>query len=184
MKKVFALILALILLASLCACKKGGPEKSFDKEGYKQLIEDCIKLIESYDEETARKVICPGMLDYYIKSNEEQGRDFLALLQKQFEENQAKYAQVYGNDWKLTYTIESADEKDAEGIQKYKEFDSFYFDNYSVNTDNIQAVTFVKVNIHIEGENGSNDKTKTVQCFCVDNEWYSFYAVMLGLNLV
>lgn len=185
MKRILALILSLITLTALCACRKDTPVQPSgdEKEGYKLLLDKCTELAQGYDDALVREVMPAGMLDYYITENAKKDKDFLALLKDQFEESQKAYAETYGEDWKITYELLEADEKDEAGIENYKSFDDFYFENYGIDTDKIEAVTFAKVRMHIEGSRDSNDKEKTIQCFMIDGKWYSFYAVMMGLRL-
>jgi hypothetical protein len=183
MKRFSALLLALITLLALCACHKEPEKPAPEAESCTDLLDKCVKLAEKYDEDLVREVMPAGMLDYYIAENAKKDKDFLELLKAQFEESQAVYARTYGEDWKITYEMLEADEKDEAGIESYKAFDSFYFSNYGIDTDKIEAVTFAKVRMHIEGSLDSNDKEKTIQCFLIDGKWYSFYAVMMGLRL-
>lgn len=181
MKKTLALVLAVFTLFALCACRKTPAVQ--EEESVRKLLDDCVRLAQSFDEELARKVMPEGMYDYYVSEYANRDQDFIALLRDQFAESQTHYAQTYGEDWKITYEMLEEIEKDAEGVQNYIEFDSYYFRSYGIDTDKIEAVTFAKVRMHIEGSLDSNEKDKTIQCFLIDGKWYSFYAVMMGLRL-
>lgn len=189
-KRFAAFMLAVIFVLCLSACGTGDTQNGgnggaeFDKEGYRVLLDNAAKLPSEFSEELLNKVMHPGEIKY--KSDfyaSEKNEDFIALVREEFETTAQSYAETYGDDWKITYTVNEAVEKDAEGIQNYKEFDGFYFNTYNIDTDKIQAVTFAKVTVHIEGSKDFNDKDKTIQCFCIDGVWYSFYAVRLGLKL-
>ena len=179
--------MALTALLTLCACTAGDKIKDgavkYDREGYKALFDNALKLPRQFDRKLLDKVSHPNEIEYNINSYNERGQDYIALLQTEFDGIGKDYTERYGDDWKLSYTVDSVDEKNAEGIENYKKFDSYFFKTYNINTDDIQAVTFVKVTVHIEGSLGSNDKQKTVQCFCIGGEWYSFYAIRLGIKM-
>lgn len=186
MKKVIAVFAALLLLAAFVSCKNNKPSPTpapADNGGYKALLDNCVELAANYSRELAEKCIPSGMIEKQVAVNKEQGRDFWELLKAQFDDQRALYAETYGDDWKITYTVIEAVEKDEKGIENYKQFDSHYFTQYGIDASKISAVTFAKVNMHIEGSRDSNDKEKTIQCFCIDGNWYSFYAVMMGLRL-
>lgn len=180
MKKAIAIFAALVMLFAFAACKK---ETVQNKDGYIELLDNSMELMRNYSEELARKVMPEGMVDSQVKANEERGRDFFALLEQQFSDQRASYAATYGDDWKISYTVNEAVEKDKEGIENYKAFDAHYFETYGIDTSKITAVTFAKVTVRIEGSRDSNEKDKTIQCFLIDGKWYSFYAVMMGLRL-
>ncbi len=180
-------MMALTALLALCACTAGEKIKDdalkYDPEGYKTLLDNALKLTANFDRKLLDKVSHPNETEYYINYYKEKDQDYIDLLKNEFNGIGEDYAERYGDDWKLSYTVDSVEEKDAEGIENYKKFDSYYFKTYNINTDDIQAVTFVKVTVHIEGSLGSNDKQKTIQCFCIGGEWYSFYAIRLGIKL-
>ena len=183
MKRSIAIILLAALLASFAACSvKNTPAR--DPEGYIALLDNAIRLPAEHSDELIRKVYYPGETEYYVNYyRDNKGEDYMAILNEEFGNIAAHYAETYGEDWKLSYKINEADVKDAAGIEKYKSFDSFYFKTYGIDTDKITDVVFAKVTVTIEGSKDSNSKDKTVQCFCVDGEWYSFYAIRLGVSL-
>ncbi|MBR3383073.1 MAG: hypothetical protein IKG85_08595 [Clostridia bacterium] len=182
MKRIIAVILLAAMLAALAACT--GKNTEYDPEGYKALLDNAIKLPSEYSDELFEKVCFPGETSYFVDYyKNEKNDDYLRLIREDYGKIADHYAEVYGEDWKLSYVINEAQVKDAEGIEQYKAFDSFYFKTYGVNVDRIQAVTFAKVTVSISGSKDSNSKEKTVQCFCVDGVWYSFYAKRLGVNL-
>lgn len=190
MKKLIAITIALASLLALCACGSGTPAEkpdpaapAFDKEGYKGMLDTALTLVSDFNEESFAKVIPQCEIDYNIKEFASRDKDYIELVKQEYAATAAAYAETYGDDWKLSYVINSVDEKDAEGIEKYKSFDNFYFTTYGVDLDKISAVTFVKATVKIEGSKGSNTKDKTLQCFCYNNEWYSFYAVRFGFKL-
>lgn len=192
MKKLIAVCLAVIMLLAFAACKKDpkptpGPDATSapenKEETFTDLLDRCVALVGNYSEERLRETMPEGMLSKQIEMNNERGRDFMELIRAQFEEQAAEYAETYGEDWKISYTLNQADEKDAAGIENYKSFDSHYFSEYGIDTSKIEAVTFARVTMHIEGSRDSADKDKTIQCFKIDGKWYSFYAVMMGLRL-
>ena len=184
MKRFVSIILLASMLLAFAACSGKKPGGGFDPEGYKDLLDCAIRLPSEFSEELVKQVIHPGEYafhaDYY---KENKGEDYLALLQAEFAKIAQSYAETFGEDWKLSYKINEAQVKDEKGIENYKNFDSFYFKTYNVDVDRIQSVVFAKVTVSIEGSLDSNSKDKTVQCFCIDGKWYSFYAVRLGVNL-
>lgn len=183
MKKIIAVLLVLLTLASFAACGKK-PAASFDREGYKVLLDESVKLYSDFSREQVEKVCHPNEIAYKTDMyRERKDADYIELLGKDLEAVCEKYDELYGTDWKITYTIREAVEKDEKGIEQYKQFDHFYFEEYNIDTDAFQAVTFAKVTVHIEGSKGSFDKNKTIQCFCIDGTWYSLYAFRIGLAL-
>ena len=197
MKKIFALVLAIAALLVFCACSgtPGGeaspteaaetlaPSKDFDKDGWKLLLDNGLKLVSDYSEELLRTVIPAGEIEFNVNEFAKRDKDYLALVRQDYEDAAKAYTEAYGEGWTLSYTVNTVDDKDAEGIEKYRAFDSFYFKSYGIDVSGISAVTFVKVTVKIEGPLGSNTKDKTIQCFCYDNEWWSFYALRIGLKL-
>lgn len=183
MKKLISAALAALLLLSLCACSGNKPQPPVEKDSYNVLLDASLKLVTDFDRETLDKVLYRSQIEYMIQDYASKDKDYIAALEEEFASVAAAYTEAYGEDWKLSYTINETIEKDAEGIEKYKEFDSFYFKTYGIDTDKIQAVTFLKVTAHIAGSLGSNSKDRTIQCFMIDGAWYSFYAIRLGLKL-
>ena len=198
--RILSLMIALALLLSLAACSNDGPAETpsdtpdaasptessaneFDKDGWKLLLDNGLKLVSDYSEELFRTVVPASEIDFNVSEYAKRDKDYLALVRSEYEEMAEHYTQTYGEGWTLSYTVNSVDEKDAEGIEKYKAFDNFYFNSYGIDLDSISAVTFVKLTVKIEGPLGSNTKDKTIQCFCSDNEWWSFYALRIGLKL-
>ena len=182
MKKTIAVILAVLALLSLAACGKK-PSANYDHEGYKALLDEAIKLYTDFSSEQFEKVCHPNDIAYNVESYQKNGKDYLEAAKTTFDALNEKYTSLYGEDWKITYTINEAVEKDEKGIEKYKQFDNHYFKQYNIDTDKFQAVTFAKVTVHIEGSKGSFDKDKTIQCFCIDGVWYSLYAYRIGFAL-
>lgn len=181
MKKLLCVLLSALFVLSLASCNK---TNGFNKDGWKDMLDAAIKLPTECTRELLDKVNPPEETDFYIKYyKEEKNQDYLAELANQFKDITDRYTEDYGADWKLSYTVLDVQEKDAEGIANYKSYDGYYFRTYGIDTDKIQAVTFVKVNVHMESSSYTNDKEKTLQCFCIGGVWYSFYGAMLGTKL-
>ena len=183
MKRFLSILLIALTLASLAACSKK-PAAAFDPEGYKALLDDALLLYNGeYSREQVDKVCHPNEIAYKIDDYKKKDRDYLEELSNDIKTVCKRYDDLYGDDWKISYTIREAVVKDEAGIEKYKAFDSHYFDLYGIDTDKFQAVTFAKITVHIEGSKGSFDKDRTIQCFCIDGVWYSLYAIRIGLAL-
>lgn len=182
MKRLTAIMLLAVFAALLCACS-AAPDAEFDKDGWRVPLDSAVALTHEFDKALLDKIVPHSETEYYVGFFKDKGQDYITVLSDEFESIRADYAERYGDDWAVSYEVTEVTEKDEEGIRKYKEFDSFYFETFNVNTDDITAVTFVKVRVHIEGSKGSNDKEKTLQCFCLGREWYSFYAMRLGVKL-
>ena len=182
MKRITAIVLFAVMAALLCACSAAS-KPEFDKDGWRVPLDSAVTLTHEFDEALLDKIVPKSETEYYVDLFKGKGEDYIDVLSKEFESIRADYAERYGDDWTVSYEVTEVTEKDEEGIRKYKEFDSYFFKTYNINTDDISAVTFVKVRVHIEGSKGSNDKDKTLQCFCLNGEWYSFYAIRLGVKL-
>lgn len=181
MKKALALILLLAMLAALAAC--GEKPASYDKEGYKALFDIAVNLPKEHSRETINKIFPSSGTDYLIKTFAERDRDYMAELDAQYNDMDSSYAEKYGDDYRITYTVVKAVEKDKEGIEQYRSYDSHYFDVYGVDASKVVAVTFVTVSLKIEGSKDSYEREKTLQCYCIDGNWYSFYSTQLPLKL-
>ncbi|MBQ2330526.1 MAG: hypothetical protein II387_07185, partial [Oscillospiraceae bacterium] len=108
MKKIIAVFAALLLLAAFVSCKNNKPSPTpapADNGGYKALLDNCVELAANYSRELAEKCIPSGMIEKQVAVNKEQGRDFWELLKAQFDDQRALYAETYGDDWKITYTV-------------------------------------------------------------------------------
>ena len=182
MKRALALIIAVVTLLSLAACGQKDPG-SADDAGYLLMLDNAIRLPREYSRELFDKVAPPSETEYKIEMYRSKGEDYLAAVEAQYAKTCSDYDEVYGKDWVLSYTVVSVDEKDEAGIENYKKFDNYFFETYGIDTDKITAVVFVKVNVHIESPRDYNDKEKTIQCFCLDGNWYSFYGAMMGLKM-
>lgn len=181
MKRILIILMASLLLA-FGACAPANDENGQADAGYKKLLDVGIKLPSGCTEELVKSVIHPSELAFDIEDYKKNGKDYMEMVCSELNDKGREYAEKYGDDWKLSYEIKEAVEKDAKGIEQYKQFDSFYFERYGIPTDEFRAVTFVKVKVHIEGSKGSADKDRTIQCFQIGDEWYSLYAVRMGLG--
>ncbi|MBO6060992.1 MAG: hypothetical protein J6P98_02605 [Clostridia bacterium] len=181
MKRIIPILLLAAFILPLAACSVPAP--AVDKDGWKVPLENALGLIREYDPALLETIVPPSENEYFINYYKEKGEDYEELLRGEYAAVAEEYNEVFGEDWVITYELLDAAEKDEEGIRKYKEFDGFYFETYGIDTDKIQAVTFVKALVKISGSKGENSKEKTVQCFCYDGEWYSFYALRFGLKL-
>jgi uncharacterized lipoprotein YehR (DUF1307 family) len=182
MKKITALLLIVLTLASFAACSNK-PSANYDHEGYKTLLDEAIKLYPVFSEEQFAKVCHPNDIAYNVENYKKSNKDYIEAVRTVLDGLNEKYTALYGEDWKISYTIREAVEKDEKGIEKYKKYDSHYFKQYNIDTDKFQAVTFAKITVHIEGSKGSYDKDRTIQCFCIDGVWYSLYAYRIGFAL-
>ena len=183
MKRFLSIALIALTLASFAACGKS-PSAGYDPEGYKALLDDALQLYnDGFSREQVDKVCHPNEIAYKIDDYKKKDKDYIDALDNDIEATRTMYDELYGEDWKISYSIREAVVKDDNGIEKYKQFDSHYFELYGIDTDAFQAVTFAKVTVHIEGSKGSFDKDRTIQCFCIDGKWYSLYAIRIGLAL-
>ena len=186
-KRVLIILLALFMLAA-CACadSPADPESGAEsKDGYLTVLDSACELTKHFDRDLMDKVVPPLETEYYVQQyRESKDVDYIEALAENYAQIAAEYDEYFGDDWKLTYTVTALDEKDEEGIANYKVFDHYYFETYGIDLDSIDAVTFVKAKVHIEGSKGSNDKEKTLQFFRSGGEWYSFYAARFGIKMV
>ena len=184
MKRILSILLIALTLASLAACS-GKPSPSEEPESYKTLLDNAVQLYnDGFSREQLDKVCHPNETEYKIAAfRERRDSDYIEALQNDIESFRRTYDELYGDDWKISYTVREAVEKDEAGIEQYKNYDNYYFEEYGIDTGKFQAVTFAKITVHIEGSKGSFDKDKTIQCFCIDGKWYSLYAIMIGYSL-
>ena len=181
MKRIIAILIAALCLAALAAC--GAKNDNTDREGYKAMLDIASELPREHSRETLDLIFPASGTDYLINTFKDRGRDYIEELNAQYDEMHENYAAKYGSDYEITYTVTEAVEKDAQGIENYKSYDSHYFDVYGVDPDAVTAVTFVTVHLRIEGSKDSYERDKTLQCFCIDGRWYSFYSLQLPLKL-
>ncbi len=181
MKRFTAVVLAALCLAALCAC--GVKKTNYDREGYKAMFDIAVNLPRDHSREKIDRIFPASGTDYLVTVFSDRGRNYLEELDNQYNEMHAEYAEKYGDDYAITYEVVNAVEKDKAGIEQYKNYDSHYFDVYGVDTDAVQAVTFVTVKLRIEGSKDSYEREKTLQCFCIDGNWYSFYSTQLPTKL-
>ena len=182
MKRTFAFLLALLTLAALTACSGSNPGQKANS--WRSMLDVAANLTRDHSREAMDKVIPASATDYMIGEYQKRGRDYMASIEEEYGELHSQYSEAYGDDYRIEYTVVKTVEKDKEGIESYKSFDSHYFDIYSIDTDAIQAVTFVTVKISISGSKGSYEREKTLQCFCVGGSWYSFYGLMFPTKLI
>lgn len=184
MKKAISIMLLTLLLLSLFACAEAPQKQEENKEGYIEVLDAACELVKHFDRELMDKVIPPLETEYYTKLyRERKNEDYVEALKSEYAQIAAQYDEVFGEDWKLSYSVISVDERDSEGIEQYKSFDGYYFREYGFDLDAIDAVSFVKANVHIEGSKGSNDKERTLQFFRTGGKWYSFYAPRFGIKM-
>lgn len=186
MKRTASLLIFAALLFSLCACasKPAAPSEG-SRDGYVEVLNSACELTKNFDRALMDKVVPPGETDYFIDFyREKKNEDYIEALGSDYARIAAEYDEYFGDDWKLTCTVLDAEERDEAGIQQYRDFDSYFFSTYGYDPAKVDAVTIVKVKLHIEGSKASNDKEKTLQFFRTGGEWYSFYAARLGINLI
>lgn len=185
MKRIAALLLALAAVVCAAACKPAEkPKETSSEEGYIAMLDCAIKLPTEFSRELLDNVLPPSETDFYINYyRENKDMDYLEALAGQYRDICEGYTEKYGEGWKLSYSVVSVDVKDEDGIANYKSYDSYYFTTYGVNTDDIDAVVFVTVNVRIESPSDSNEREKILQCFSLNGKWYSFYGARLGINL-
>ena len=75
------------------------------------------------------------------------------------------------------------DDKDEDGVQNYREFDSFYFEEYGMDPAKIKEVTYIYYDVTVSGSLGSSTKQKSMWIFKYEGRWYSFYMPRFGLSL-
>ncbi len=188
------------MLLSFAACKQKDPGKTdpspepslspeataapSDDDWYRSMFDSALMLVRLFDEQLLDRVVHPNQTAALVKEyREKKDQDYIELLRQDLQSVALDYQDRYGEDWRLSYKVNEIIDKDAEGIEHYKQYDSHYFNVYNIDTDEIDAVAFVKVTVSIKGSLGENSKDKTVQCFRIDGKWYSFYAIRLGLKL-
>ncbi len=148
-----------------------------------ELAENAVKLAETCDVKLMNKLLPKGETDYYVNYYDGKGQDYWQLLQKEFDANAAHYVETIGDDWKITYEVTQRNDKDADGVANYREYDSFYFQQYGVDPAKIKEVTFIYYDVTVSGSLGSNTKQKSMWLFKYEGSWYSFYMPRFGLNL-
>lgn len=182
MKKLTAVLLLVLFVASLAACS-GKQNADYDPEGYRQMFDAAIRLPREFSRELLDLVLPPSETDYYIELYNGRDRNYMVELKNEFDSMSKEYSEKYGDDYVIKYDVVEAEVKDEAGIAQYKNYDSHYFNTYGVDTDKIQAVTFVTVRLTISGSKDEYSREKTLQCFCIDGVWYSFYGAMLTTKL-
>ena len=183
MKKMLSFAMLLIFSLSLAACR-GNVAPPAEEESVTDLLDAAAQLPSSFSEELLDKCIPESEKAYNVSIyRERKNEDYIESLRGQYAEVAKNYDEKYGEGWSVTYTVSETVEKDAEGIEKYKDFDNYFFTTYEIDLDKVDAVTFVKVTVRVEGPNGSGEKDRTVQCFRLDGRWYSFYSLGFAANI-
>lgn len=182
MKRIAALSILLAMLLAFAAC---GAKKNteYDKEGYMTIFEIASELPRDHSREKLDRIFPSTGTDYLISTYAEHDRDYMEEINAQYDYMHEQYVEKYGADYKIKCEVVEAVEKDEEGIKQYLNFDNHYFEVYGVDKNKVAAVTFVTVRITIEGSLDSFEREKTLQCYCVDGNWYSFYSTQLPLKL-
>lgn len=205
MKRIINLLLAALMLLAvvpLAGCKlidkivDVGPKSTestsandiidvdYGSESVEQLIANAIQLASTCDAQLIKRLIPRGEVEYFVDYYEGKGQDYWKLLQTEFENNKASYDEKCGQDWTITYEITKNNVKDEEGIEKYRDYDNFYFNQYGVDPAKITDVSYIYFNVSVNGSLGSGTKEKSMWVFCYGGRWYSFYVPRFGLNLV
>ncbi len=190
MKKLLALLLAIAMLATLCACgKKGDDEKGVknDPEAVAEAfveameLDDIASLIDlyAYDYEA---VVQDDALDEYDSEedffeaiSEEYGEDidswkdaYKAVLK----ESKEYLKDAYGSDYKIKVKASDTVDLDEEELEEVKE-DLFDYDDY-IDQDKVEEIEEAKevtVDASISGEDGEDEGTVVVVVVKYDGKW-------------
>ncbi len=187
MKKTTAIILALLFaLALLVGCSEREPAVS-DEYGcadYYELAQTALLLAKTGDVELIKKLLPKGEIEFNTARFAEKDQDYFELLRQDFAAANEAYTAAYGEDYELSYTFTECRDKDAEGIQKYRDFDAYYFESYGIDAEKIEAVSYLYAEVTASGASASYTKEKSLWVFKYEGRWYSFYMPTFGLYVV
>ena len=192
--RTLSFILAAVMLIaalSLAGCKGGGPADpggaSNEETGcatFSELVDTAVLFAQTSDPQLIKKLSPPGEIEFKTKLYAEQGKDYFELLQMDLDNSAAAYTENCGEDWKITYVLTKVNEKDAEGVENYRSFDSFYIEDFGLDPAKIEAVTYLYADVTVSGSRASVTKERSMWTFCYEGRWYSFYIPRFGLFLI
>ena len=192
MKKT-AFLLALVLAAAAlfgCTPKDKPVEPSGDSEygcaDYYELADTALLLAQTGNTELMKKLMPKEALDSKEVQYTEREKDYWALLQQDFDNAAAAYTEAYGEGWKLSYTFTECRDKDEEGIQQYRDYDGFYFEQYGMDPAKIEGASCLYAKVTASSADGSKSftKNKNLWAFKYEGRWYSFYMPSFGLKVI
>ena len=200
MKRAITIFLAVLMLAAalpLCGCalidritkpKDNKPDDfvvntDYGSDSTDRLAENAVQLAYTCDVELIKKLLPQGEVDFYVNYYDEKNQDYYALLKAEFDKNAAAYAEACGDDWAITYKITKQNDKDADGVQQYRDFDNFYFEQYGLDPAKISAASYIYYDVTVSGSRGAFTKQKSMWMFEYEGRWYSFYMPRFGLSL-
>lgn len=193
LKRFLSIILASLTLlgfAALSGCSDkpavdGGDtaDAEYGSSSYAEMVEAAFDLVRTGDTALMKKIYPKEELEVKVADYEAKGQDFYELLAEEFEACAARYAEVCGEDWQLSYVFTDVREKDEAGVQNYREFDEYYFRTFGLDPEKITAATYVYADVTVSGSLGSFTKQKSCWLFFYEGRWYSFYIPSFGLNI-
>lgn len=160
-------------------------DTGYGSDDHDQLADYAVQFAATGDVEYIKRLLPESELKYYEDYyRENKNLDYWQVLSDELAAQKEHYNEVCGNDWVITYEMTQCNDKDEEGINKYREFDSFYFEQYNMDPAKISDVSFIYYDVTITGSLGSNTKQKSMWTFCYEGRWYSFYMPRFGLSLM
>lgn len=172
-KRLFALLLALMMTLTLFACdSKGSGDGDDGAENDGPIVantpEELIALyysaVEETDIEKGIAVLNEGVLSYYRKAGKEMENNMKAELTEEL----AKYEEDYGENIKFEFSVteqfDMPEEKMADIIEAYT-------DSYNIDASGIEKGIVVKFDITVKGDRYENDGTGTAYIIKENGQW-------------
>ena len=182
MKKLFALLLAVVMTLSLCACGGGKPEEAAEKFA-KAMIENDVKALygmwcynaeklmkESVEEYAEDEDEMFEMFEYVYGAEIESWDDLYDAMQESTEED---LIDTYGEDYKIKVEIDDEDKMDEGDIDDVKDALEDDYEDY-IDEDKLDKVKkgyIYTVIVTIEGEEDEQEFEYEVSVIKYDGEW-------------
>ena len=170
MKRIIALILALLLLCGLTACGESSTKTKKKKETWKTTFNNFVAVTFEGNVDKLEK-LAPE--EYWIWYEDEYGLD-LDDIKEEIEDNQEELEDEYGKNISVTIDVEKEkqlSDKKVENIANALE------DQYDIDAKSVTEVIEIKGVITIKGTEDEEDEDVELTFAKIGKSWYmiSFY---------
>ena len=164
MKKIICLILSLVLLLSLTACGSG-------LLTYKSALDGFFDVISGEANKSKLKNMLPSEVWEHMEDEYDMDFDDFA---DEYEDNKEdlvdELESMYGDNVKISYTVEDEDELDEDELDELRE----ELDYYGIDEDDVKQAYELELTVTAEGEDDSEEEEMTVTAIKIGNKWYIY----------